>query len=110
MDALTWQKAIDEYLVALENNVVYQELVTCYTTIKSKYFYLLSDYYTKKSNLEAANSYYKDYDELKSNYQLAKTRLYEKPEVKQYFRLRHQLEDEINADLVKLYQDVILPL
>ena len=48
MDALTWQKAIDEYLVALENNVIYQELVTCYTTIKSKYFYLLSDYYTTK--------------------------------------------------------------
>ena len=99
MDALKWQLIVDKYINALKNDQTYLNLKQIYQEIKTKYFYLLSDFIKIKSELNKANKYYPNYEDLKLEYQKIKTKLYEKEEVKKYFYMQHNLEDKINKDI-----------
>lgn len=107
MDALKWQLIVDEYIADLKKDQTYLELKQIYQEIKTKYFYLLSDFIKIKSELSKANKYYPNYEELKLKYQQIKTKLYEKEEVKKYFLIQHDLEDKINKDIKAVYEKVI---
>lgn len=107
MDALTWQQEIDKYIDTIKDNKVYQDLIKTYKLIKDKYYYLLSEFIIAKDNFTKANKYYPNYEVLKTKYQEAKIKLYEKEEVKEYFFLQHELEDLINTDIKELYEDLI---
>ncbi len=107
MDSFTWQQEMNKYIDNLRTNDIYLKLVDLLDYIKTKYFYLISEFNKAKEELEKANKYYKDYDLILNNYQIAKTKLYSLEEVKEYFSLRHELEDYINSDLRELYKDII---
>lgn len=110
MDALKREEIINKYLNDLDNNLLFKKVIELNKLIKEKYFYLLSEYELSKSNLEKANKYYSNYNDLKNKYQKAKTNLFSKEEVKEYFKIRNKLEDLINNDLKSVYEDVVIKI
>ncbi len=110
MDCLLLNQEIENYINDLKNTKEYKELKKLYDLILDKYKDLVLAFTSAKRELEKGleyGDYYPGLKDLKLKYQEAKSNLYSKPELKEYFSLISEVEKLANGTIDEIKSEII---